>query len=57
MVRDVRCSRRWSIGRVLRLVAVIAVLVVVLHPLALAVIPLLVAAGLLIVLGRVVFRR
>jgi hypothetical protein len=49
--------RRWSIGRVLGFVAVIAVLVIVLHPLALAVIPPLVVAGLLVVLGRVVFRR
>ena len=50
-------SRRWSIGRVLGLVAMIAVLILVLHPVAVAVIPLLVVAGLLIALGRVVFRR
>jgi len=42
---------------VVGLVAAVALLVIFLHPLAVAVIPLLVVAGLLVALGRVVFRR
>lgn len=57
-IRRSRCSNRgWSVGRVVGVVAVAALLVIFLYPLAVAVIPLLVVAGLLVALGRIVFRR
>jgi uncharacterized membrane protein HdeD (DUF308 family) len=52
-----RCSHRWTLRRVLALVAAVAILIVLLHPLAAALIPLLVVGALLLVLGRVIFRR
>lgn len=52
-----RDSYRWTLRRVLGVVAAVAVLIVLLHPLAVAVIPLLVVGALLLMLGRVIFRR
>lgn len=52
-----RRAQPWSVGRVIGTVAAVALLVIFLYPLAVAVIPLLVVAGLLVALGRVVFRR